>query len=226
MRYLLFIIIIGCSTTLFAQCKTYKIGVRGDTLNCTDANKLKQGKWVVHVDELRGEPGYEEEGVFKDDKKEGTWRVYTLMGDLAAIEHYRWGFKDGINDYYNMQGIVRQESWKAVNPANPYDTIEVPDLHDETKIYQRVIKIEGTSVKYGIWKYYDPATGSLIKTEEYVLDKLVTNKNKTSNGVPSTDSTASVKTDSTKLAKPQAVLDYEKKNKSKKIKVRDGATGY
>ena len=26
--------------------------------------------------------------------------------------------------------------------------------------------------------------------------------------------------------KPQAILDYEKKNKKKKIKVRDGSTGY
>jgi hypothetical protein len=28
------------------------------------------------------------------------------------------------------------------------------------------------------------------------------------------------------MAKPQVVLDYEKKNGKKKIKVRDGRTGY
>ena len=57
-----------------AQYKTYKISVKGDTINAIDQHGLKQGKWVVHVDPLRGEPGYEEEGVFKNNKKEGHWR--------------------------------------------------------------------------------------------------------------------------------------------------------
>jgi hypothetical protein len=42
-----------------AQYKSYKISVKGDTINIVDHNGLKQGKWVINVDTLRGEPGYE-----------------------------------------------------------------------------------------------------------------------------------------------------------------------
>src|SRR5665647_928978 len=68
-----------------AQYKTYKLSIKGDTLNAIDSKGLKQGKWVIHVDPLRGEPGYEAEGIFINDKKEGPWRKYTLGGDIIAI---------------------------------------------------------------------------------------------------------------------------------------------
>ena len=53
-----------------AQYKSYKLNADGDTLNAIDNSGLKQGKWVNHIDELRGEPGYEEEGIYKKDKKD------------------------------------------------------------------------------------------------------------------------------------------------------------
>ena len=52
-----------------AQYKTFKLTEKGDTINAVDKADLKQGKWVIHIDEIRGEPGYEEEGIFKNDKK-------------------------------------------------------------------------------------------------------------------------------------------------------------
>ena len=225
MRWLIFIgLIINLSAA--AQCKTYKIGVKGDTLNCTDNNNLKQGKWVVHVESLRGEPGYEQEGVYKDDKKDGTWRSYTLMGDIMSIENYRWGFKNGNSSYYNIYGIERKESWKAIDPKNPYDTIDVPDLHTDA-VYKRIVKVEASTVKHGTWNYYNSETGAIIKTEEYVLDQLVDpNKKKTALANNITDSTTVAVLDSTRKAKPREVLEYEKKNSGKKkIKVRDGAAG-
>ena len=71
----------------YSQYKSFKIGVKGDTLNCVDNAGLKQGRWVISVAPLRGEPGYDEEGYFKDDKKEGVWRKYSTRGDLQAIEN-------------------------------------------------------------------------------------------------------------------------------------------
>ncbi len=53
----------------------------------------KQGKWTVHVDPLRGNPGYEEEGLFKNDFKEGLWKQFNLMGDKMAEENYKGGNK-------------------------------------------------------------------------------------------------------------------------------------
>jgi hypothetical protein len=203
-----------------AQCKTYKLSAKGDTINCVDRNDLRQGKWVVRFDNLRGEPGFDEEGIYKDGKKEGVWRKYNLMGDLLAIERYRWGNKDGLNQYYTMQGVDREESWKAVNPANPYDTIDVPDPVNPDKIQRRVIKIEGTSVKHGRWRYYNSESGLITKTENWFLDKLQDpfGNPATAATQQSTDAKPAIK------VKPKEVEAFEKKIGKKKIKVIDGRT--
>jgi hypothetical protein len=83
-----------------AQYKTYKLTETGDTLNAIDQQDRKQGKWVIHVDPLRGEPGYEEEGIFINNNKEGIWRKYSLTGDIIAVEFYKLGGKDGIQQHY------------------------------------------------------------------------------------------------------------------------------
>jgi len=211
------------SLSSYSQYKSFIIGVKGDTLNRVDNDGLKQGKWVMHAPPLRGEPGYDEEGIYKNGKKEGTWRKYSEMGDLLAIENYMWGFKNGTCSYYNLYGLEHEESWKAIDPKNPYDTIDVPDLHSDT-VYQRIVKVEASTVRHGTWRYYNPQTGMITKTEDYILDQLVDPRKKFSLAVDST-SMAKVDTTSSKQ-KPKEVLEYEKKNSNKKkIKVRDGATG-
>jgi len=212
-----------------SQWKTYIIGVKGDTLNRVDLKGKKQGPWVVHFDELRGEPGFEEEGYYNNDKKEGAWRKYSLMGDLLAVENFRWGNKDGRNVYFNNTGqLLREESWKAVNPDNPYDTVEVFDLNDPTKVIDhRIIKLDGYTLKHGIWTFYDPVSGKVDKTEKWNLDKPATgNSGDDLAPIDIADNTTAKSDSAKKYPKPQAILDYEKKNKKKKIKVRDGSTGY
>jgi hypothetical protein len=211
----------------YSQCKTYKLDANHDTINCTDFNDHKQGKWIVRVVDNHGEPGYQEEGAYADDKKEGAWTTRNLMGDVIAEENYKWGNKDGVCRYYNLLGLMREESWKAINPLNPYDTIRVYHLDDGDKYDLKVIKVEASSVKHGIWTYYDPERQTITKTEEYVIDQLVpVTKKKTT----LTDTVAgAMQKDSTTISgknKPPEVLEYEKKNSNKKkIKVRDGATG-
>lgn len=221
----LFIFLLFISCSAFSQWKSYRIANNGDTINCIDKNDLKQGRWSIKVEGVRGEPGYEEEGVYKDGKKEGVWRVYTTMGDLFAIERYRWGNKDGKSEYFSISGPVREESWKAVNPENPFDTVDVVDPVDPSKVERRVVKIEGSSVKHGTWKYFDNATGAVVKTENYFLDKLQepAKKQIAAIGEVSTDSAASNEKVSTKV-KPKEVLEFEKKVGKKKVKVIDGST--
>ncbi len=212
--------------SVFSQCKTYTIGVKKDTLNCTDYNNLKQGKWVIHVEPLRGEAGYDLEGVYRDDKKEGPWRTYSMMGDLLAVENYRWGYKNGKSFYYNLYGLVREESWKAIDPKNPYDTIDVPDLNTD-KVYRRVIKTDAYTVKNGVWKYYDPQTGLIQKTEEYQFDRLLDPfTGKPLQNQVKAPYTMMPKDTAAAKVKPPEVVEYEKKNSNKKkIRVRDGVTG-
>src|SRR4051812_33570014 len=138
------------------------------------------------------------------------------MGDLIGIEHYRWGNKDGIAQYFDINGQLRlEQSWKALNPDKVYDTIQVEDVDKLDSYHEVIVKNEGASLKHGTWKYYDSNDGSVIKTERYTLGKLETD-----------ESSASVQPDEPKkVAKPKEVLQFEKQKKGKKkIRYQDGST--
>ena len=228
MRYLL-IITLFISLSSHAQLKSYIIGVNGDTLNKVDSKGLKQGRWVVHVDEVRGERGYDEQGEYKDDKKEGIWKRFSLDGDLLAIESYRFGFKDGKSAYFNNMGdLLREESWRAIDPKDPYDTVNIYDVNDPSKVVgKQVIKLEPNSYKNGTWNYYNPTSGTVEKTEEWVMDKPKSKaaENELAPISVGGDGTTANTQEKKPTTKPKEVLDYEKKNSKKKIKVRDGSTG-
>jgi hypothetical protein len=202
----------------FAQYKSFALTEDKDTVNAIDKKDRKQGKWIIQVAELRGNPGYEEEGVFKDDKKEGVWRRYNLNGDLIAMENYRFGGKDGKQQYFTMMGdLVREEGWRAYNPDAPYDTIPIYGTDNNQIISFKIIKAEQYSVKHGTWNFYDPTTGRIVRSETYDHGFLPKQQ----------DAPVAATDDKTKKVKPAEVLQYEKKNSGKKkVKVRDGATGY
>ena len=199
-----------------AQYKTFKISVKGDTINAIDNKGMKQGKWIIHVDALRGEPGYEEEGVFLNDKKEGLWRKYTLQGDITAIENYKFGGKDGLSQYFSPLGdLLREEHWRAYNPDAPYDTIPVYGTGNNEIISFKIVKAEQYSVKNGDWTFYDPSTGRILKIDKYDRGRLL----------EAPKSTEVATEEPMKKIKPKEVLEYEKKNSGKKkVRVRDGST--
>lgn len=215
-KFLFFLIILFLSYSLKAQSKLFKISVNGDTINIVDSKNLKQGKWVIHVDPLRGEKGYEEEGIFVDGKKEGPWRRYNLSGDFLALENYRFGGLDGESQYYtNLGDLLRVENWRAYNPEVPYDTVPIYGMDNNQIISYKIVKAEQYSVKHGDWTFYDPSTGRIAKLEKYDRGRLL--------GAPSSDV---VIEEPMKKIKPKEVLEYEKKNAGKKkIKVRSGETG-
>lgn len=232
MKYILILVLL-ISSGAYAQCKEYIIGMKGDTLNCVDVKGLKQGRWVIHVDNLRGERGYEEEGEFKNGLRTGVWRRFSLEGDLIAIENYRWGQKDGRNVYFNNMGEpLREESWRAIDPQNPYDTVNVYDVNDPTKVVgKKVVKMETLSVRHGTWKYYDPFRGTIESTEQWYMDKPARKGGEDDELLPidvsDNDATAAKEEAPKKsVTKPREVLEFEKKNAGKKkIKVRTGQTG-
>ena len=211
------IIFLFISMSSFAQWKDFTLTSKGDTLNRLDMQGLKQGPWKHHYDNVRGEPGYEEEGYYENNRKVGEWRIFSLMGDLVGIEHYKWGLKDGLCQYFTTGGEMRlEQSWKAFNPDKEYDTltIEDPDKLDTYKTV--VVKNEGAAIRHGVWKYYDPTTGSILKSERYMLGKLE-EEAKTAAAEPA---------EKKAVPKPKEVQDFEKKNSGKKkVKYRDGSTG-
>ena len=205
-------------TNGMAQYKSYKLNAEGDTLNAIDNKDRKQGKWVLHVEPLRGEPGYEEEGIFKNNNKEGFWRKYSLQGDIIAVEFYKLGGKDGLQQYYTYLGdLIREESWRGYDPDAPYDTIAVYGEGNNEIIDYKIVKADQYSVRHGEWKYYDAGTGRLVKVEKYDRGHLETpNDNKKTVAAPPAKKK--------EVEKTPEMLEWEKKNKGKKNVVRDGRT--
>ena len=199
---------------LFSQdWADYSLTPKGDTINRIDQKKMRQGPWSVRYDEVRGEPGYEEEGYFIDNKKNGSWLRYSLMGDLIAREFYKWGYRDGKQQYYTTMGdLQREESWKSVNPDNPYDTIVVPDIDHPDMLIEKVIKHESAEVKNGKWIYYNTSTGDVVKTEFYIFGQL---DKKNSTPLPGSTPAEQAQSQSqlvpAKPALPKAVQEYKKK---------------
>ena len=199
-----------------SQYKEYGLSPEGDTLNAIDKKDQKQGRWVIHVNELRGEPGYEEEGMFKDNQKNGYWRIYNLDGDLIAVENYKFGGKDGVQQYYSFLGeLQREESWRGYNPDAPYDTIAVYGSGSNEIIDFKVVKAEPYSVKQGTWKFYEQ--GMVVKTEEWERNNLVVPKKNVASAAPAKKK---------EVEKTAEMIKWEQKNKGKKNVLRDGQTGY
>ena len=218
------ILSLDISTAQAQLWQKFSVTEEGDTLNRIDLKGLRQGFWLIRVEPLRLEPGFEEEGTFMDGKKQGVWKRYNLQGDMIAVERFREGYKDGLQTYFTRIGEpLREEHWKYVDPKNPYDTIDVPDLDNPMLTKSTVIKLESAEVRHGEWKYFDPATGRVIKTEQYISGQKF--------GAPGQIQTArkaqTEKTDTIRPAtKPKAVAEWEKKNQGKKkVTVRDGRTG-
>lgn len=206
-----------------AQYKQYSLSPKGDTLNAIDSKGLKQGKWAISIAELRGEPGYEEEGFYKNDKKDGTWRRYNTTGDIIAIENYRFGGKDGLQEYFTFLGDVqRQEEWRGYNPDAPYDTIPVYGIGSNEILNYKIVKAEQYSVPDGEWKYYE-AGGRVSKFEKYDRGRLL--KNGESNATVLV--TKKLEEKPKEKVKTKEILEYEKKYSQKKRKKmeRDGQTG-
>jgi antitoxin component YwqK of YwqJK toxin-antitoxin module len=211
------ILLLFVSVNAFSQWKDYRLINDGkDTINRIDHKGVKHGEWVVRVESLRGEPGFEEEGVFVNNRKEGEWRIFNLMGDLIGIEFYRWGNKDGVAQYFDINGQLRMEqSWKALNPDKAYDTIMVEDVDKLDSYHEVIVKNEGASLKHGTWKYYDAASGTVLRSETYTLGKL-----EGDNSAAMAD-----RTEPKKVPKPKEVVEFEKKAKGKKkIRYQDGST--
>jgi antitoxin component YwqK of YwqJK toxin-antitoxin module len=214
-----------------AQWKSFSLSPRGDTLNRIDANGVKQGPWINKVAPLRGEKGYEEQGWYKNGLKEGKWQAFSPEGDLLSVEGYSFGYKNGKSVYFNRIGDpLREESWRAIDPKNPYDTVNVYDVNDPSKIVKRqIVKIEPNSYKHGTWRYYDANSGAVVKTEQWVMDKLKTPEAAGDDDlapIDVADGNTAKKEVKKEVPKPKEVLQYEKKNSGKKtIKVRTGQTG-
>ena len=124
----------------------------------------------------------------------------------------------GIQQYYTFLGdLIREESWKGYDPDAPYDTIAIYGEGNNEIVDYKIVKAEQYSVKHGEWKYFEPGSGRLIKTEMYDRGFPLTAANPIKPAVVTNDKPK-------KVEKTPEMLEWEKKNKGKKKVLRDGRT--
>jgi hypothetical protein len=186
-----------------AQWKSFLLSRRGDTLNKVDKLDRKQGPWVESVPEQRGERGYEEEGYYDNGQREGLWKRFSFEGVKIAEENYRWGKLHGNQRYYSYNGgLIREEQWRAIDPAIAFDTVAVYDLKDPDKrIGEVVVKNEGIAMRHGRMVRYDPRSGRVLLVENYIMNKL------------QEDVPLPAAPDTTPRIIPKVIQDYDKKKK-------------
>jgi antitoxin component YwqK of YwqJK toxin-antitoxin module len=209
------LIFLFVNSIVIAQYKQFSLNQNGDTINAINNDGKKVGKWVIEVGELRGEPGYVEEGVYKKGEKHGYWRKYTTLGDLLAVENYIYGGKAGLQQYFTFLGeLEHEENWKGYNPDAPYDTIPVYGTGSGEIVDYKIVKAEPYSVKDGEWRYYE--AGRLLRTEQW------SNNNIVNPAAPKVVTSKQPYVKPEKVEKTPSMLDWEKKHRGKKYV--EGAT--
>jgi hypothetical protein len=141
--------------------------------NQRDAQHRKQGHWVEQVAELRGEPGYTWEGVYKNDRKEGIWKKSSTMGNPMAEETYKNNVLDGYCKYYYPGGKLSEEGmYMPTEIEGQRDTIMIIDPVTNVETPTEIIR-KGNPVRNGVWKLYDEETGKMVK-QYYKRGEIVT----------------------------------------------------
>lgn len=197
MRKLLFFFFAGWLITVVSYAQESKTS----TLNQKDSQGKKHGMWFISRPPELGEPGITEVGSYEHGKKYGTWYKMDHIGDLVSIELFRNDVLDGEAKYFERGQLYCTGFYRGLNPARPYDTIVVidPDTHEASF---KVIDTEKGTMRHGLWRYYEPASGQLIREEEYQVDELIYKQEFEQNS----------KADSLRRKKHQERLPHKKNN--------------
>lgn len=117
----------------FCMANTF-VYAQSDTLNATDAQGWKQGKWIENSDGEDSEgctAGTKlEEGYYKDNRKVGVWRRFWCNGKLKNELVYNADKSITSKDYYADGKIKEEGTWNSIGWIGPYKT-----YHPNGKLY-------------------------------------------------------------------------------------------
>lgn len=144
-------------------------------VNQLDGSGKKHGDWVIKKQEVRGEPEYTSFGAYVHGVKNGTWYKMDDQGDLVSIENYANDFLSGVVKYYSKGQLACVGNYLALNTSSPYDSVLIEDPVTGAQSFVRIPSSWGT-VRHGMWHYYEPLTGRLIRDVEYQVDNIIYTK--------------------------------------------------
>lgn len=106
-------------------------------------------------------------GIYKNQKKDSTWRKYTIEGKLIEIENFKMGELHGQKGIYYVTGGASASR----PPLHTLFTYKMGELHGDFIEFfmDGKIKIDGQYInnqKEGIWKEFYP-NGVCMRIENY-----------------------------------------------------------
>lgn len=137
------------TTFLFSKSQSFEITSRTagmDTINMTDANGKKQGKWVV-MGRHNPKAGFKmeqkmSEGLYKDNKKTGLWIDYYPNGNTKNKITFVEGRPNGPTTMYYENGNLREEgNWSNNHWVGAYKLI-----HENGDISEFVFDEKGKEI--------------------------------------------------------------------------------
>ncbi len=143
--------------SIFLFCKiafSYSfISPANDSLNYTDANDKKQGKWII-TGKMAHKPAYNddqkvEEGMYQDGKKVGIWKEYYPNNALKSKITFENGRPNGYAIMYHDNGKIKEEGlWQMARWVGDYK------LYYENGQVQQEFKFTAGGKREGVQKYY------------------------------------------------------------------------
>jgi antitoxin component YwqK of YwqJK toxin-antitoxin module len=125
---------------------------QSDTLNASDAQGWKQGKWIENSDGEDSEGcivGTKiEEGYYKDNRKVGVWRRFWCNGKLKNELVYNADKSISSKDYYADGKLKEEGTWNNIGWVGPYKT-----YHPNGKLYYEWI-YDKDGKRTGKQRYY------------------------------------------------------------------------
>lgn len=99
------------------MAQSFEINIAKDTVNMTDANGKKQGKWIIwgHAKKNSCYQMHQkiEEGMYKDNKRIGSWTEYNCNSTVKSIMPYVNGKPEGEMKLYFESGKIKEQgTWK------------------------------------------------------------------------------------------------------------------
>lgn len=140
------IILFLLASFLFSKAQSFEMAVNlTDTVNLINSESKKQGKWIVWGASKKGSC-YEprqiiEEGMYKDNRRIGTWMEYHCNGNLKMKVAYISGRPNGHVSFYFGNGELREDgdwvnnrwigNYKSINENGDVTEIVFDNLGNE-----------------------------------------------------------------------------------------------
>ena len=143
-----------------------------NNINKTDADGRPHGTWLVAEDARMGEPGYMAFGNFDHGQKTGPWYKMNEDRQLMAMENYRGNLLDGEVKYYENGRMTCLGNYRSIDHTSSIDSIIVTDPVTGMESLKALPK-EKSTMRHGVWRFYDAENGRLLREEDYQVDEMV-----------------------------------------------------